>query len=368
MRNAKLIVCLWLLLSGISNIQAQKVFGRVVDASSEEPLVGVSVYFDGSRFGTTTSEDGSFEIETPYTILSSLIFSHIGYETLELEEYYKEGSLWIKLKAKTEVLDEVVVTSDPFSRRQKMEVFRLEFLGDDRYGRHCEILNEEVISLYFDSSTNMLTASATAPIMVRNDYLSYLIEFDLQEFEVYFKSRSLVRLENVFFTYLSGFSRFIDNDPESKRISRRRFKAYLGSPMHLMRSIYRNQLTENGFRFRKEYETFPSHKIFQRFDPDSLKLVEIQFLQDDFDLTFSYGLDYESALRILGDRSIKIDPYGTHRPYKNIVFRKYMSGMRTGRLLPIDYMPPGTFNPQGSVRSDHHLWGKDALNISDPSK
>jgi len=86
--------------------------------------MGVSVYFDGSMMGTITDEDGIFMITAQPNLLAPLIFSHLGYKSKKLDRPYDSSPLLIKLKEERQELQEVVVTSDPFSRRQKLEVFR----------------------------------------------------------------------------------------------------------------------------------------------------------------------------------------------------------------------------------------------------
>lgn len=85
----------------------QTVHGSVVDAKTEEPLVGVNIAIKDTRKGTTTDANGQFSI----TIDSSqavLIFSYIGYERVEMPVAGRE-EFNIKLKPKVGELDELVV-------------------------------------------------------------------------------------------------------------------------------------------------------------------------------------------------------------------------------------------------------------------
>ena len=56
--------------------------GQVLDASGEEPLIGVSILVDGTTTGTLTDIDGRFVLEVPSECVD-LMISYTGYETLE---------------------------------------------------------------------------------------------------------------------------------------------------------------------------------------------------------------------------------------------------------------------------------------------
>ena len=60
-----LIICLLLCWTGAFAQQKGKVSGTVKDASSNESLVGVSVYVERLQVGVTTDAKGRFELELP---------------------------------------------------------------------------------------------------------------------------------------------------------------------------------------------------------------------------------------------------------------------------------------------------------------
>lgn len=97
-----------LLVSNTNNIEVAEslITGRVTDATSGQPLVGVTIVIQGTTSGTITDLDGkfSFKVTDPN---SKLVFSYIGYETLVVSLSGKT-SLDIKLKEDVKVLDEVV--------------------------------------------------------------------------------------------------------------------------------------------------------------------------------------------------------------------------------------------------------------------
>lgn len=86
--------------------QKRKVYGTVTDASTSEPLIGVSISIDATGKGTVTDLDGKFSLDVSDDI--ELIFSYIGYkkQTLLVGDL---GVLNVRMQSDNEVLDEVVV-------------------------------------------------------------------------------------------------------------------------------------------------------------------------------------------------------------------------------------------------------------------
>ncbi|MGB5819074.1 MAG: SusC/RagA family TonB-linked outer membrane protein [Saonia sp.] len=81
------------------------VSGTVTDASSGEPLFGVSVTVKGSAIGALTDFDGNYSLEAPEG--ATLVFSFIGYSTVEVPA---SGAGDIQMNVDVTNLDEVVVT------------------------------------------------------------------------------------------------------------------------------------------------------------------------------------------------------------------------------------------------------------------
>ncbi|MBQ8500909.1 MAG: TonB-dependent receptor [Bacteroides sp.] len=79
--------------------------GQVVDAGTNEPLIGVSIQEKGTTNGIITDFDGNFTLNV--TNGATVVFSYIGYQTVELPAASVKGT--IKLHEDTEMLQEVVV-------------------------------------------------------------------------------------------------------------------------------------------------------------------------------------------------------------------------------------------------------------------
>ena len=79
--------------------------GQVIDAATNESLIGVSIQEKGTTNGTITDMNGNYSLTAANN--STLVFSYIGYQTVELKASAANGV--IKLKEDSETLQEVVV-------------------------------------------------------------------------------------------------------------------------------------------------------------------------------------------------------------------------------------------------------------------
>ncbi|WP_113637985.1 mucoidy inhibitor MuiA family protein [Nubsella zeaxanthinifaciens] len=85
---------------------ANIVRGRIVDASDNSPLVGVSVRVKNSSIGAATDGDGNYSIQLPAGN-NQLEFNYVGYDRQELAAY--SGQLNVRLNPSVNTLNEVVV-------------------------------------------------------------------------------------------------------------------------------------------------------------------------------------------------------------------------------------------------------------------
>ncbi|MEZ4810202.1 MAG: carboxypeptidase-like regulatory domain-containing protein [Allomuricauda sp.] len=331
----RIVVIVFLLTLKLS---AQKVVGHVFDAKTKEPIVGASVYYDASSIGTITDENGDFEIELAYQNNATLVIRYLGYVTKKMISLPKEAVLNIGLEEDIENLAEVVLTSDPFTRKDKMEVFRLEFLGDTRAGRASKILNEDDIHLYFNSQENTLSAFCDKPVIIQNGYLGYTIHFTIDEFKIFFRKKSLERIDNVYYTLFDGTTRFYDDSKGDLKIESRRRRAYLGSPRHFMQSCWRGDLQSQNFRLKKKYKDIEIGDFIKNENNHLGDLKSIRFLGDQFVIYHKIKSNYRSTLKINKVYTTHLlDRYGNYSPFENLVFGGHMSSYRIGNMLPMNY-------------------------------
>lgn len=85
--------------------QSTTLKGVIVDADTNEPIIGANIYVEELSAGSISNIDGEYEVNAP--IGSKMVVSFIGYHSLEVVA--KAGIQTIKLHEDTKVLDEVVV-------------------------------------------------------------------------------------------------------------------------------------------------------------------------------------------------------------------------------------------------------------------
>ena len=103
-----LLLAIMLSLPGVASAQRQ-LTGVVLDADSNEPLIGATLYWKNTTAGATTSADGSFSLRR-VSGFDILVVDYLGYETLEQEMSDKSvHEVTLKLKAAATGIEEVVV-------------------------------------------------------------------------------------------------------------------------------------------------------------------------------------------------------------------------------------------------------------------
>lgn len=364
--------------------------GVVLDSENGEPLPFATVYINGTTKGTTTDDNGRFELtDVPYP--STVVFSYVGYTPQALDFIRYPGELIIKLK--TNELPEVVISKTV--DKKDLDYFKTMFLGNDRWGQSATIKNEKV--LMFDNevqvsnyvrhisktrygneyltnnlivqlleqddtvevSTEVFTAWAYEPLIIDLPLLGYTLNVDLVKFTIR-KQGTVTTCDILGYFYYKPYEK--TGKRKSKRIEENRKRAYWGSSQHFLRSLYDNSLSENGFSF-SVWQRFEKHgKAITKYIPldvesyttltqDSIMLIHglqdrilrIRYYheQDGSPRRYNqYGLHLyaESGMNMLQD-TCSFLKYGTLFD-NNIRFTGDISKKRVGCCLPADYFPP----------------------------
>lgn len=130
----RILIIISLLFFTLTEVNAQQsaVLGVVKDVDTHELLIGAAVYIDSLQIGTTTDENGYYELKVDpgkYKIR----FSYLGYHSQEqavvIEKTRKR--LNVELKMESQLLENVIVTSkkkDANVRELAMSVQKLEMV------------------------------------------------------------------------------------------------------------------------------------------------------------------------------------------------------------------------------------------------
>ena len=120
----------------VLTVNAETLTGRVIDAQTLEPLIGVTITDKNDpTVGTITDSNGNFELVVKQLKGTKIDFSYVGYDT-ETRHLYPNmvtKKMTILMLPHNEQLDDVVVTAGRFEQRQtdvtvSMEVIKPQML------------------------------------------------------------------------------------------------------------------------------------------------------------------------------------------------------------------------------------------------
>ncbi len=102
----------------IQNVVQETVTGRVIDSQTGEPLPGVNILVKGTTTGTSTDQNGNFDLRVSSTEIT-LVFTYIGFEMLEVD-LDGRSELNVELSADVQALDDIVVVGYGTQRRANL--------------------------------------------------------------------------------------------------------------------------------------------------------------------------------------------------------------------------------------------------------
>ncbi len=255
------------------------IHGVVLDSLTREPLPSATVYVNGTTQGTSTDDNGLFELKD-VSFPATVVFSFVGYDPQAMDLVRNPGYLTVLLKTNDELPEIVVSGKGNKVSREDMDYFKTMFLGDDRWGRQAKIKNENV--LMFDRSfhtsyhtrriskrsfvnasaqheraeryeefddtvkvvSSVFDAWAYEPLIIDLPLLGYEVYVDLEKFTV-------EQVNNVTSCNMLGFFYYkpYENLKKTKTasIEKNRQKAYYGSSQHFLWALAQDRLSENGY-------------------------------------------------------------------------------------------------------------------------
>lgn len=116
MKKLFLLLVALLAIGLCASAQTRTVKGTVVDATNEEPLIGVSVTPGGSAMGVVTDIDGDFTIVVPAKT-TQLTISYVGFQTQHVT--IGDSKLLVRLMPESSVLDEVIAVAYGTAKRSE---------------------------------------------------------------------------------------------------------------------------------------------------------------------------------------------------------------------------------------------------------
>ncbi|HMH34649.1 MAG TPA: carboxypeptidase-like regulatory domain-containing protein [Puia sp.] len=246
----KLFFCTFsAMLFSLVVISQQKSFvvkGVVIDEKTKQPLANASVFCQNTTIGTTSNNEGAFFLR-----LSSggydLVVSYTSYETrlMRISNGNKENdSLVIELKQQDKSMTEVVVAgsaevADGWNKYGQF--FLNNFIGTTPNATDCNIENKDALKFYFYKKRNKLKVKSKDDLIITNNALGYKIKYQLDSFVYDYNSSISSYTGYPLFETLTG-------TPEQEQYwKKNRFRSYIGSRLHFMRSWYDSTLKDEGY-------------------------------------------------------------------------------------------------------------------------
>ena len=370
--------------------------GIVVDSLTQEALPSATVYLNGTTHGTTTDNDGRFELKD-VSFPTTIIFSFVGYEPKALDLARYPGYLTITLTANS-LLPEIEISGKVNRTNKKdLKFFKDMFLGDDLWGNRATIMNEEALLFhkttetsyeirklirnsynihtintgvierheeYFDTvkvNKTVFNAWASEPLIIDLPLLGYELYVDLVKFTVE-EYKNQTHCDMLGYFYYKPYENVRKRKTGSFEENRK--KAYWGSSQHFLRSLFENRLSENGYILSMSEKIVKGKKNITSQIPVDIKkhavgtgdnMMQIQGLKNkELAIKYYYKNDgspnswgqevrgirrySKSGMKIMEDTCLFLKN-GTVMD-NNMVFTGELSKKKVAACLPGDYYPP----------------------------
>jgi hypothetical protein len=246
-------------------------------------------------------------------------------------------SYTILLAPKIYELNEVVVEAKGRAYKAKfrrnMSDFKKMFLGTTLNAQNCEILNES--SLYFSSHDGVFMAYAFRPLEIENNNLGYRIRYFLDRFEYNPETHSLIIRGNILFEDLTGTY----DEGKAFRIEKRRKTAYLGSRMHLIRSLWDNMLDSSGYELRNELNEKLLYNNIILEEKGTSSGIQRKFIDYNGVIRICYFTKNPTSSLTCIIQPVYIEKSGYFEPL-DLSWSGEISVQRIAALLPLDYVVP----------------------------
>ncbi len=370
MKNCLIRILLISLIVSISLIaQSTKYFsvsGKITCKETEEPLIAVNVFVDGTTLGVATDKDGNYHIEKipigNYTIIASIIGFKVAKKEIEFHGK-SEIVLDIALKETSYELPEVNINAEADEEWiYNYNRFFKKFIGESEFAKNCIIQNKEVIEFSDSREDNAFVAKAPVPLNIYNYSLGYQLKFSLNKFRCN-RSGEVSYLGEVLFEEMDT----TDSSIKGQWIENRRI-AYNGSLKHFLVALQKNKLFEEGFLSHKTFyptwqdqtkrdlpnpelsELVRRHSEWKR-ELDFHDFVKVTYLRKEEEKEFrdfrthagskiSGTLQYQVSWFSLPDGKLYFDNIGNIVDnYSAIKVYGYWGWTKVSYMLPKNYLP-----------------------------
>ena len=352
---------------GISQSADFYISGVVYNKETNQPLPGASVFAQNTTNGTQTNAEGKFSLQLPaggYDLV--VTYTGFGTESKRVASADADNrNLVFELKPKEKEMEAVSIVSsnevkDGFSKYGSF--FLEQFIGKSSNSTSCTIKNPEALKFFFSKKRNRLKVTATEPLMIENRSLGYNIRYTLDSFTHTYDTQVSLYTGYPLFEEMTA-----TGSDQQQRWAAERERAYKGSILHFMRSLYRKELKEEGFeiQFLITYNSSNNSKD-TAFVPKNI-YAALNYQKDDSTQTVAFrpnqktiGILYTkekpsegflndnksgyrdfqfSILNFLPGESIYIEQNGYYFEQNDISISEYWTWEKVADQLPYNYIP-----------------------------
>lgn len=313
----------------------QKLIKGVVLNKDNKPIPNASVFVNTSSIGTTSDELGNFAMKTPVG-RCVIVIASAGFETYSQIISSKEIPDRMAVTLQTKPLEKNAYEKNGWTNWGNF--FMLNFIGSSANAQECKIKNPKAIHFSVSEERNELSASTDEPLIIENKALGYTIKYYLESFVFNFQTLIFGYKGYCFFQPMQGGA-------DKQNIwEKNRSETYIGSLMHFMRSLYRNQIEEEGFDMRplKKVKNLPSYQTnktelvsLNANGKDSFQTKNLANTDEDYQEQIMNEDNYRDVLgtSIRGD-SIA---YAVSETTAGLDFKNFIMATYRGKETPPEY-------------------------------
>jgi hypothetical protein len=331
----KILLSVCLVIVSLPSFAQYSIQGTVLDADTQTPLPGANVFLANTTKGVSTNTDGTFTITGLQSVHYQLVISFVGYKTEAIDVVPGQPITYkVMLAPLAQTLREIIVRArkePPALRRRHIKIFKDHFIGLSDNASQCSIANPKSLGFEMDGTT--LNAYTDSILFIDNKGLGYRVKVLLNEYEFNTATTRLHYEGPMGFEQLTPVS-----EKQNREWAKNRLKAYRGSFMHFVRSLYNHRLKEEGFRFKISTDSVYSFLsgCSTLFFKDVLA-VEYMKEKESRNYPRSQNNFQLSHFKLL--EPVTVEPSGDVYPISAVEFRGYWSWELMAEMLPLDYEP-----------------------------
>lgn len=351
MKKNLLVLCCCMVLALISLNQSiadvtkrTHLQGSVVDRNTGQPIHFVNVFLSNTMIGTTTNQNGNYDMPNVPFGTYDLIVSMMGYHTEVIQlKLFDEQIKIVDIRLRQKLLEfpeiQVEAKSDRVWEKNYM-MFKREFFGKTGNAEKCEIINPGVLNFVENKEDDVFIATAPVPLELINNALGYKILCVIRTFRI-----QGTRLE---YYVEPKFENIVpENQDQQKQWLKNRVATYRGSIRHFFHSLINDRLFEEGFvmwsllgNMKHPIRGDELEKLYSETDIDSEmkihlpRLVEVKYMREYDDV--KNREKQISRMEVLLD-SFDIARAGYIVDHKPLVQHGYWSYERIADLLPYEF-------------------------------